>query len=516
VALFDQELRFVLVNTALAELSQRKVAAHLGRTLSDVMPEVPSELVGQLNAVVTEGTLVRHQLVTVGARQLMVDAFPVRITGDQITGVGAVIADVTERYRLEQLEREAEQLEATNRLTHRLLESQRMAQMGGFEYDIAAGRSLWSEELCRLLGLAEPPVNPGELLDFAHPDELPRLREIRRRVLASGGPFTIETRMIRADGRVREVVLHGEGLRAGDGQEADVAGVWGVLQDVTEIRSTQREMAAAQREVAATQQEMVAAQRDVAEAREIARSDRGLLELFQRAMLPAELPTVPGGTLAAEYIAVADRIDVGGDWYDAFPLPDGRIALSIGDVVGHDQQAAAIMGQLRTTSRGYAVEEPDPGSVLARLNRLLALTYPTGTLVSAIVALYDPDAATLSWANAGHPHPLLAVPGRSSGPLVSADPILGATSDRAYRTQTVALPPGSTLLCYTDGLIERRTVDLLAGQDALCELLDQVTIQPSAISAPDVVEHVTKGMNATMPPEDDVCVLVLQRFVNLT
>ena len=504
IALFDQELRFVRANAALAELSQRSPGAHLGRPLTEVLPNVPADLVTALQMVLTNGSVLRHHLISIDVPgrpvcQLMVDAFPVRLTGGPITGVGAVVADVTERYRLEQFEREAEQLQATARLGHRLLESQRIAQMAGFEVDVVAKRSIWSDELCQLMGRTAHPADEDEARAHVHPDELPRLFQFAKSLRASGAPFRIETRMIHTDGRIREVVVHGEAVRTGDNPDADVVGFWGVLQDITDARAAEREMAAAQREAE--------------EARELARSERRLLELFQRAMLPADLPVVPGASLAADYIAVADQIDVGGDWYDAFGLPDGRIALSIGDVIGHDQQAAAIMGQLRTTSRGYALEEPEPGTVLARLNRLLALTYPTGTLVSAVVGLYDPGIGTLAWANAGHPHPLLAVPGAEVQVLETADPILGATTGRGYRTHQLVLPPGSTLLCYTDGLIERRAGDLLAGQDALIELLHEAVAATATATA--VVEHVTRGMSAAAQPEDDVCVLVLQRYPDI-
>ena len=522
IALFDRDLQFVRVNATLARLNRQPASAHLGRTLAEVIPDAPARLTEQLRAVLTSGAVVRHQMFTVTTpagtgRQLMVDAFPVRLSGGpggSITGVGAVIADVTERLRLEQLEREADQLRTTARLSHRLLETQRVAQLAGFEVSVTGGRVIWSAELCALMGRDSPPTTDEEFRAHVHPDEVERLRAVQSRAILTGAPFTVETRMLRTDGAVRDMLVHGEAVRADDDPDAEVVGLWGVVQDVTEGKATEGELHAAQGELVAARRNAAEAQRDVAEAREETAAERRLLELFQRAMLPTDLPDVPGGELRADYLAVADRIDVGGDWYDAFPLPDGRIVLSIGDVVGHDQQAAAIMGQVRAVNRGYALEDPEPGAVLTRLNRLLMLAYPSGTLVSAVICLYDPGSGRIDWANAGHPYPLLAESNSRArvSVLKSSDPILGASSNREYSAKSLTLPEGSTLLCYTDGLIERRNSDLDYGQERLTTLLGRIVAGTAPASAATVIAQVTAGMTADGLIEDDVCVLALRRL----
>ena len=242
-----------------------------------------------------------------------------------------------------------------------------------------------------------------------------------------------------------------------------------------------------------------------------------LLTSFQQALLPAELPTIPGATLVAEYNAVADRMEIGGDWYDAFALPDGRIALSIGDVIGHDLQAAAIMGQVRAVTRSYALEDPDPGSVLTRLNRLLPLAYPCGTLVSAVAGLYDPTTGRLQWANAGHPHPLLAHPAAGNATVAVLDhahPILGVLGDTTYPTHQVTLSDHGTLLCYTDGLIEHHTRDPRIGEAMLHAVLTEALAGPRPMPAKKIIYRLRTVMHASGPPEDDVCVLILQRDPN--
>jgi sigma-B regulation protein RsbU (phosphoserine phosphatase) len=314
--------------------------------------------------------------------------------------------------------------------------------------------------------------------------------------LATGAPYTIETRMVRTDGKVLEVLLHAEAIWDGD----EVIGMWGVLQDVTNARAHADKLAAAEQ----------AAQ----VAWEHALAERGTLTRFQQALLPTGLPEVPGATLAADYLAVADRIDVGGDWYDAFGLPDGRICLSIGDVMGHDLQAAATMGQIRAVTRGYAAHQPDPGSVLTQLNRLVFLAYPSDTLISAVVFLYEPTTGRLRWANAGHPHPLVAHPAPGGAEVVTldrAEPILGVLDDAIYPTQQVTLAEYGTLLCYTDGLIEHRASDLPAAQKRLRALLADAIARPEPLPATKIVDRLRIATYFDGPPEDDVCTLVLQR-----
>jgi phosphoserine phosphatase RsbU/P len=411
IAMLDAELRFALVNPALAELSRLPPSAHVGRRLEEVVPHLPTELHEQLQAVLTTGVALRQELVRLPGhgrpgRDLLVDAFPIRPAGGAdgpVLGLGAVVVDVTEQHRLQQFELEAEQLRATAELHHRLLETQRLAGLAEFSYDAVAHASAWSAEMCALLGRADSPATIAESNAHVHPDEFDRVAVCTRTTLATGAPYTIETRMVRTDGKVLEVLLHAEAIWDGD----EVIGMWGVLQDVTNARAHADKLAAAEQ----------AAQ----VAWEHALAERGTLTRFQQALLPTGLPEVPGATLAADYFAVADRIDVGGDWYDAFELPDGRICLSIGDVMGHDLQAAATMGQIRAVTRGYAAHQPDPGSVLTQLNRLVFLAYPSDTLISAVVFLYEPTTGRLRWANAGHPHPLVAHPTPGGAEVVTHD-----------------------------------------------------------------------------------------------
>ena len=191
--------------------------------------------------------------------------------------------------------------------------------------------------------------------------------------------------------------------------------------------------------------------------------------MFQRAMLPAELPTVPGVQVAAEYLPVAERIDIGGDWYDAFLLPDGRLALAVGDVTGHDLRAATVMGQVRNAVRAYASEDPTPGDVLRRTNTLLS-RLPDLDLVTMLYGVYDPGTHELLWSNAGHPPPLLR---RGTGASALTDPgglLLGVLpGDEPYPEYRLTLAAGDAILWYTDGLIDHRDTDPTVALQRLTE-----------------------------------------------
>ncbi len=180
-------------------------------------------------------------------------------------------------------------------------------------------------------------------------------------------------------------------------------------------------------------------------------------ETLQRHLLGPP-PVVPAFESAARYLPAVRGTRVGGDWYDAFPTQDGGTVLVIGDVAGHDPEAAAAMAEVRGMLRAVAVEAPSPAAVLRALDRVMA--HPsTPALVTAVVAtIARTDAgATLCWSNAGHPPPAL-VAADGSVRLLARTPerLLGVTPDVPRTDAQVPLGPGDTLLLYTDGLVERR------------------------------------------------------------
>jgi len=192
---------------------------------------------------------------------------------------------------------------------------------------------------------------------------------------------------------------------------------------------------------------------------------------LQQALLPAALPYVPGVVIDAAHRAGTPGAEVGGDWYDAFRLPDGRIVIAIGDVVGRGLEAAVTMGQIRQAIRAAALEGHAPADVLALVGRMLPLAATGRDMTTAIVGVLDSLAGRFTYAAAGHPAPLLATHGRVET-LPSGGLPIGFMDRRPAPSWTVDLAPGALLLLYTDGVIESRR-DAAAGLAALRAALEQ-------------------------------------------
>ncbi|GAA2542783.1 SpoIIE family protein phosphatase [Streptomyces fimbriatus] len=234
---------------------------------------------------------------------------------------------------------------------------------------------------------------------------------------------------------------------------------------------------------------------------------RKVAETMQRHLLP-QLPRVPGLRMTARYLAAPDASQVGGDWYDAFTLPDGATALAIGDVVGHDLDAAAGMAQLRNMLRAYAWAQQDPPSrIVERLDQaVLHITDVTmATLLFARLAA-DDGRWRLLWTNAGHPPPLLVAPDGRARYLTDGHGILLGTGSHGPRPDATAeLPPGATLLLYTDGLIEAPGRSLDEGLHRLRRHAASLTHRPLEAFTDLLLERARPSGN-----DDDVALLALR------
>jgi serine phosphatase RsbU (regulator of sigma subunit)/anti-sigma regulatory factor (Ser/Thr protein kinase) len=180
--------------------------------------------------------------------------------------------------------------------------------------------------------------------------------------------------------------------------------------------------------------------------------ERRVADALQAAFLPSTLPKIPGLSFDAVYVPGADESAIGGDWYDAFQLSDGRIALSIGDVAGRGLRAAVVMGRVREAIRAFALEGLEPAAILAAAQRVLRLS-EVATMVTAFVAIADPRAHTLMFANAGHPPAMLATAGGIQMLVLDGIP-LGIFDEIEPQQKVVAFPDDALLVLYTDGLIE--------------------------------------------------------------
>ncbi|WP_430523574.1 SpoIIE family protein phosphatase [Streptomyces qinglanensis] len=191
---------------------------------------------------------------------------------------------------------------------------------------------------------------------------------------------------------------------------------------------------------------------------------------LQRTMLPDELPQPTGVTLASRYLPAAETARVGGDWYDAIPLPGSRVALVVGDVMGHSMTSAAIMGQLRTTAQTLAGLDLPPQEVLHHLDEQ-AQRLGSDRMATCLYAVYDPVAHRIVVANAGHPPPvLLHRSGRAEVLRIPAGAPIGV-GGVDFEAVELDAPAGATLLFYTDGLVESRQRDVWTGIEHLREKL---------------------------------------------
>ena len=220
---------------------------------------------------------------------------------------------------------------------------------------------------------------------------------------------------------------------------------------------------------------------------------------LQGSLLPSPPPEVPGLELAARYVTGAGN--VGGDWYDVFTLPSGKVGIVVGDVAGSGLQAAVIMGRMRSTLRAYVLETEEPAEALRRMDRKIQYFEPDA-MATVLYGIYDPETGEFLVSSAGHLPPVLAVPERPGGPLpVPPDPPIGTADAPGRRSTVTVIPPGGLLVCYTDGLIERRDHAIDEGISFLSAAMDRV------------LEARTDRVGRPVPFAEDACAAVMRACV---
>ncbi|MEU1600754.1 SpoIIE family protein phosphatase [Streptomyces sp. NPDC005708] len=233
-----------------------------------------------------------------------------------------------------------------------------------------------------------------------------------------------------------------------------------------------------------------------------------LATALQQTMLPTLPEHLPGLEVAARYQPSRDGLDIGGDWYDAFMLPDGAIALEIGDVEGHDVDAAARMGQVRSFMRAIADQEPDPETVLTRTNKLL-VTMDPARFASCTILRVDPHDGRVTGTSAGHVPVLCAHSDGSHDVLeLPGGPVLGVVPGTEYRGETFILDEDSALVMVTDGLVEGPDLTLEAGLERTGTLAAQAV--HDGLNAEETADRILDTAVA-VDHLDDVAVLVIRR-----
>jgi anti-sigma regulatory factor (Ser/Thr protein kinase) len=312
---------------------------------------------------------------------------------------------------------------------------------------------------------------PGTPLSAFRPEVRERLEPVARRVLETGRGSWHEDRFAASFSPIRD-------------DSGAVTGVFTVVHDLPRASGGPRDSLASGERDRAREMEDVAL-------------------TLQRSLLPRALPDVLGAELCGRYVPASESLEIGGDFYDATALGDGRLVLTIGDVAGHGVLAAAVMGQVRQAVRAYAFEGHPPATLMDRLDLLVSDS--SLAMTTCLCGIFDPASGELRFANAGHPPPLLRRADGSVERIVDGlSHPLGVTMAHRHVEARVTLELGESLLLYTDGLVERRGEIIDAGIDRLAgRLADGLS------SAAETCERIVAGLEDNLP--DDAAVLVVAR-----
>ncbi|GLW72748.1 hypothetical protein Kpho02_50470 [Kitasatospora phosalacinea] len=386
-----------------------------------------------------------------------------------------------------------ERLDSGEREQRRLALMQSLGRMGWVDRDLVRGEIVWSDEVYaiferdRSLG----PMTLEELSAHAEGEDRPAVETAVRGLLERGEPMDRAFRLRLPGRQVRHVRVVAE-------TETDVEGrpvrVHGFFQDLTAAKAAERRLLE-QQETALAQQGQLAAERSLA-----ARLQETLLPPPQRNL------ELSGLTVDVVYRPLQEGLGLGGDWYSAIELPDGRLLLVVGDVAGHGLDAVATMALLRFTAKGMAITGTPLPAVLTNLNTLLLHTPERdGDTATMVMAVYEPAASRLTWVRAGHPPPLLVRDGRARFLPSPQGILLGASATPHYGAATVDLLPGDHLLFYTDGLVEQPGESIDAG---LARLADAARAHADG---PRFLDDVVRAMLTPRARRDDICVLHVSR-----
>lgn len=501
VGIFDAELRYVAVNDALAAINRTPVAEHIGRRLEEVRPGMDAERVRTIQQrVLDTGEPVVDSRIfgpfpTDGSPRTVWSMSYNRLEapGGRILGISCSLIDVTERhYAMVKVDAARKRLALLNEAGTRLgatldipcIAEELTASVIPVFADLAA------------VDLLEAVLDGEEVPPGAHPDKA-RLRRVASRG-ARPGRYTEELLRQGASLVYSADSTFGRCLRSGgsylmrnvqddmydelihDPARAEAARALGLHTMIvvplsargvvlgTLLLGRGEGRPAFDADDLALGTELGARAAVSVDNARLYHRQRETAVMLQRSLLPQNLPVLPGISVAHRYLPGSSLTEVGGDWYDVIPLSGGRIGLVVGDVMGHGVHAAAVMGQLRTAVRTLAGLELPPAEVLGHLDDIVVglgeLHYAT-----CVYVVYDPVARTCEFASAGHMPPVLVTPhGR---PRVIGNPagtILGV-GGLPFEQAEFMVEAGSTLLLYSDGLVETRDRSLDVGIDLLCE-----------------------------------------------
>jgi phosphoserine phosphatase RsbU/P len=243
-----------------------------------------------------------------------------------------------------------------------------------------------------------------------------------------------------------------------------------------------------------------------------AADERAAAAALQRSLVPSSLPAIDGLDLAGRY--VPGQGEVSGDWYDVFSLPDDRVGIAVGDVAGHGLSASVVMGRLRSALRAYSLEYDEPADVLSHLDAKI-MHFEPGAMATAIYAVTAPPYDAVRVSSAGHLLPVLLAPdGTAEQVDIPVSLPLGVDPSSRRISGTVRLDPGSVLVLFTDGLVERRSTSTPRSSEVFRSIesaLDELCRNLRSGDADSIAGGIIDSMLTIEPPADDVAVLVVAR-----
>jgi PAS domain S-box-containing protein len=451
-AFYGPDMRYRRINRMLAEINGLPMAAHIGHRPSELLGELGVKVEERLREVFETGDVVTDDDFTALSpatgelRHYQSQWFPARADGEVI-GVAVLVSDVTARRRADEALRRSVQL--TGQLQ---------------QVTAALSEALTVADVRRVVAETAPSASGAVRAELVLPGDPDPPRD---------APVRVGVDLVAGGGLTGVLVL--DFAESVPGSDEPYLGALGGQCAIALERARLYER------------------------------ERATAVTLQRSLLPGRLPDVAGLELAAIFRAGSAEADVGGDWYDVFGLPDGRLVLVVGDVMGKGVRAAAGMGRLRSALRALAHANPLPEAVLTGLDRVFTATEDQDQIATLVYLLVNPVARRAAVGAAGHLPLVLRRVGRAPE-LVDAgsgSTPLGWPEPRVQRT--LELGPGDLLLGLTDGLVERRGRDL---DEGLADLLTVVGTSEEPLDA--LVERVAADLLPDTPGRDDATVLAVR------
>ncbi|NUS74399.1 MAG: SpoIIE family protein phosphatase [Corynebacteriales bacterium] len=535
-AIVDPQLRYIMLNQALADINNQSIAEHIGRPLRDIVESPDMELYeARLMSLLESGEPVRNLRIsgttTAGTSEPKVwgvSWFRLQDRSGYVFGLCGIIYDITDQ--------EQATLEASRTRSRFALLSEANAVLG-FSLDLQRTAQDFTDlTVNRFCDVAIVDV----LSEVAQGEPLPgTLQEdhVVERIAASSKRCNpdVDILLQTEDRKLSETTAFSAAMASESSQlmNEPTADMFPNLQPekleagrrlglkytiIAPLRA--RDLTLGAVTFFRNEERSPFTKEDVALANELAnrvalcienahlyKQERHAALALQRSLLPRELPKLAEADVGYVYRPSSAAAQVGGDWCDVIPLPGRRVGLVIGDVMGHGISAAATMGRYRTAVQSLASVGLAPGVLLTRLNAL-AFEIGVDVIATCFYLVYDPAQHYATFACAGHPPPLLSPPGGKPTPLSpSAGPPLGTTRATAYTPTSTSIAPGSTLLCYTDGVVESRTAPLEVGINKLARLLANSSGTP---------QEVCQNILLSLPSDNgDDAALLLARFKGL-